>query len=157
MLLTIPKRIFIVYEGRNNLSQDLSELKKYIFHELLNITGRVFILVKYSDDVFIGERGFLPEEKEKGLILVFSRQMAFEWSDQGISALLGFGTKSEKCFIPNGNIMSVFSPELNAQFSVHPSVQKFDKKNRTEEKKHATSNEKVIKVNFTSKLKGNAS
>lgn len=133
------------------MSQDLTDLKKHIFYELLDMAGRVFILVRYSDDVLIGERGFLPEEKEKGLILVFNRKMNFEWSDQGISATLGFGAKSEKCFVPPDSIISVFSPDLNAQFSVSPAAQEAGQKKQTVKKVHSISKQKIIKVDFSRK------
>ena len=100
------------------MSQDLTGLKKHIFYELLELAGRVFILVRYSDDVIIGRRGFLPEEKEKGLVLVFNKKMNFSWDDEGISVTLVFGTSPEKCFIPKESITTIFSPELNATFSV---------------------------------------
>jgi len=97
---------------------DITDLKKKVFFEMLNLTGRVFILVEDSQDVIIGKRGFLPTEKEKGLILVFNSRMNFEWDDSGISAHLVFGSTPEKCFIPHHSIVSVFSPELSAQFSL---------------------------------------
>ena len=133
------------------LAQDLTDLKKHIFFELLDIAGRVFVLVGHSDDVFIGERGFLPEEKEKGLILVFNRKMNFEWNAQGISATLGFGSRNEKCFIPSESIVSVFSPDLNAQFSVSPAAQEPAQAKQSGKKVTSPSKEKVIKVDFGKK------
>ena len=136
------------------MAHDLTALKKHIFFELLGLAGRVFILVGHSDDVHIGERGFLPEEKEKGLILVFNPKMNFEWNDQGISATLGFGTKTEKCFIPPVSILSIFSPELNTQFSSAPPVQETaQRRPESLEKKEqiVPSGEKVVKVDFGKK------
>ena len=133
------------------MSHDLTSLKKHIFFELLGLARRVFILVKYSEDVLIGERGFLPEEKEKGIILVFNPAMNFSWDDQGISATLGFGAKTEKCFIPPDSILSIFSPELNAQFSSSPPMQETVQKKPARKADYALSKEKVIKVNFSKK------
>jgi hypothetical protein len=132
---------------------DLTSLKKHIFFELLGLAGRVFILVKYSEDVLIGERGFLPEEKEKGIMLVFNPAMNFAWDDQGISATLGFGTKTEKCFIPPDSIISIFSPDLNTQFSSSPPAPETAQKKPARKTDHAPSKakEKVIKVNFSKK------
>ncbi len=95
----------------------LSELKKRIFFDMLELVGRVFILARYSTDVVIGSRGFLPEEKEKGIVLVFNKRMDFDWGEEGISAKLVFGSATHQCFIPLESIISVFSPELSAQFS----------------------------------------
>lgn len=100
------------------MARDLNDLKKRIFYEMLDLTGRVFIVVRYADTVVIGNRGFLPEEKERGLVLVFNRMMQFDWDDTGIHASLGFGPKVEKCFVPPDEITAVFSPELAAQFVI---------------------------------------
>ena len=134
------------------MSQDLTDLKKHIFFELLDLAGRVFVLVQHSDTVVIGERGFLPEEKERGLVLVFNRSMNFEWNAQGISATLGFGPKNEKCFIPSESIVTVFSPDLNAQFSVSPATPETGQDRLTLKKAPSPSKkEKVIKVDFSKK------
>jgi hypothetical protein len=136
------------------LARNLTDLKKHVFFELLDMAGRVFIHVRYSDDVLIGERGFLTEEREKGLILVFNARMNFDWNEHGISATLGFGTKNEKCFVPSDNVTSVFSPDLNAQFSVSPSAEEAGQKKQIEKavkKVHSISKEKVIKVDFRKK------
>jgi len=100
------------------MAENLAELKKQVFYDMLNIAGRVYIAIRCGDDVVIGRRGFLPEEKEKGLVLVFNKKMNFSWDDDGISVTLVFGTSPEKCFIPKKSITAIFSPELNATFSV---------------------------------------
>jgi len=133
------------------LALNLTDLKKHVFFELLDMAGRVFIHVRYSDNVLIGERGFLAEEKEKGLVLVFNARMKFEWNEQGISATLGFGPKTEKCFIPPESIISVFSPDLNAQFSISPAAQEAGQKKQVVRKVHSISKQKVIKVDFSKK------
>ncbi|MBI5213590.1 MAG: hypothetical protein HY957_09540 [Nitrospirae bacterium] len=98
----------------------LNNLKKHIFFELLNLAGRAFVLVRYSDDVILGNRGFTAEEKENGIILVFNPRMNFLWDDYGITATLVFGTSPQKCFVPADAITAVYSPELNTQFTVSP-------------------------------------
>lgn len=133
------------------MALNLTDLKKHVFFELLDMAGRVFIHVRYSDNVLIGERGFLAEEKEKGLVLVFNARMKFEWNEQGISATLGFGPKTEKCFIPPESIISVFSPDLNAQFSISPAAQEAGQKKQVVRKVHSISKQKVIKVDFSKK------
>jgi hypothetical protein len=99
------------------MAETLEELKKQVFYDMLNMAGRVFIAVRYGEDVVIGKRSFLPEEKEKGLVLVFNQKMNFTWDEAGILVTLVFGTSPEKCFIPQESIITIFSPELNAQFS----------------------------------------
>ena len=102
------------------MQTNIGDLKKHIFFEMLNMAGRVFILVKHTSDVVIGKRGFLPEEMEKGLVLVFNTMMNFQWDETGISAKLVFGSTTEQCFIPHEAVLSIFSPELSAQFSIMP-------------------------------------
>ena len=104
--------------NRDDIRQKLNELKKSTFYELLNLIGRAFILVRYSERVSIGNRGFLPEERQRGLILVLNSKMNFIWDDYGISTRLVFGNSVEECFIPTDDIISVYSPELNSQLIV---------------------------------------
>jgi hypothetical protein len=94
----------------------LNSLKKHIFYELLDVAERVMVLVRHSPDVVIGNRGFVGEEKESGVVLVFNPKMKFTWDEYGISATLVFGSAPQKCFIPAGSIAAVYSPELNIQF-----------------------------------------
>lgn len=135
------------------MAETLEELKKQVFYDLLNIVGRVFIAVRYGNDVVIGNRGFLPQEREKGLVLVFNRKMNFIWDDVGLTTTLAFGTTPEKCFIPRESIMTIFSPELNAQFSAlskeGESSEEPQKKIKTEKK--TSSGKKVISVDFRKK------
>jgi hypothetical protein len=131
------------------MASDIHDLKKHIFYEMLNLAGRVFILVNYSEKVIIGTRGFLPEEKEKGLVLVFNKRMTFEWTGHAISARLMFGSRAEECFVPAAEIVSVFSPELSAHFSVSPTSQDIPRQKRGRPKIETSSRgKKVVKVDF---------
>lgn len=136
------------------MAETLEELKKQVFYDMLNIAGRVFIAVRYDRDVIIGRRGFLPEEREKGLVLVFNQKMQFTWDDTGIITTLAFGTTPEKCFIPQESIITIFSPELNAQFSAlsteGEALKEPQKKMKIAEKK-TTSDKKIINVDFGKK------
>ena len=130
----------------------MNNLKKHVFYEMLDLAGRVFVHVRYSENVEIGNRGFLKEEKEKGLILVFNKRMNFAWDDEGISITLVFGTSPEKCFVPAEDILSVFSPELNAQFTAYPSDRKEEEKSSGAEVfKKPEKGQKVVRVDFHKK------
>ena len=136
------------------MADTLEELKKQVFYDMLNIAGRVFIAVRYDEGVVIGKRGFLPQEREKGLVLVFNQKMHFTWDDVGITTTLAFGTTPEKCFIPRESIMTIFSPELNAQFSA---LSKEGENSRQPQKiakvaeKKTSHGKKVISVDFKKK------
>lgn len=86
-----------------------------LFYDLLNDYGQVYVVVKYSENSIIGQRGFTEEEKKKGIILVFNQKnhKTLQWTDEGnIIATLGFGVtnRPEKCFLHFDDIVSVFSP-----------------------------------------------
>ena len=144
----------------------IEDLKRHIFYELLDMAGRVMVLVKYSPDVVIGNRGFVGEEKETGIILVFNPKMKFTWDEFGITATLVFGSTPQKCFIPAGSITAVYSPELNAQFvtagqerqgSKEQECQgaadcmKKDKRNGALSKSSEGTDKKIINVDFVKK------
>ncbi|MBF0487029.1 MAG: hypothetical protein HQK98_02605 [Nitrospirae bacterium] len=155
----------------NNAMSKLNELKKTVFYELLNVMGRVFVIVRYSEDVKVGTRGFLKAEKENGLVLVFNAKMNFTWDDDGlIAATLVFGTKQEDCLIPVEHIIAVYSPELQTQFvttytaevqnssappaEAAPVTEKEGEPEDKEDVPAATeSDNKILKVDFSKKKK----
>jgi hypothetical protein len=128
---------------------DLNSMKREVFFGFLELVGRAYILVRYSEDASVGRRGFLPEEKENGMVLVLNSRMDFVWDESGVSATLAFGSTREKCHIPAEDIVAVYSPELGAQFVVSAGPHeeaRADSSGRTEEKTGAEDN--VIKVDF---------
>lgn len=123
---------------------DLNDLKRETFFTFLEEAGRAFIHVRHSGNVKMGRRGFLPGEKEKGIVLVFNKGMNFTWDDSGIHATLLFSSAPEKCFIPPEDIVSVYSPELGAQLLVSPAEDAGAGEN-------AQAEGNVIKVDFKKK------
>jgi hypothetical protein len=136
----------------------LNSLKKHVFFELFNLAQRVFVLVRYSDHVVLGNRGFTSEEKEKGIVLVFNSGMQFQWDEYGIAATLVFGSSAQKCFIPAEDIIAVYSYEPDIQFVVSPQsarvVEESMSTTRTRAKAAGESPGNVIKVDFTKKQAG---
>jgi hypothetical protein len=98
----------------------LDELKRDVFFRVMEMTGRVFVVVRNSESVVVGTRGFLGEEKDRGLVLVFNSRMRFQWDEAGIHASLVFGTEPQKCFIPPEDIVSIYSPDASIQLTVSP-------------------------------------
>lgn len=136
-------------ELNEQMIKELNRLKRDIFNELLNIVGRVFIVVRYHEDVQIGQRGFLPEEKQKGIVLVFNKRMQFSFEPWGINAKLLFGTKVEHCLIPVEHIIGIYSPELNCQFfSIPPEIEIKQEEPEEEEKTEQSDSAKVVKIDF---------
>lgn len=145
----------------------LNELKKHTFYELLNLAGRAYILVKYSKNVKVGSRGFLPEEKERGLVLVLNSKMNFTWDDYGITTNLAFGNSIQKCFIPVDDIIAVYSLDLNSQLVIGPQPvseanvpekkqEDFNSEGKAEgpsSKEEKSKKKKVVRVDFQKKRK----
>ncbi len=91
-----------------------------LFYDILNDYGKVFMVVKYSEKTRIGTRGFTDEEKNKGMILVFTRMnnKNLVWLEDGsIQTVLGFGAgnRPEKCFIHADDIVSIFSHDARVK------------------------------------------
>lgn len=124
---------------------DLGDLKKDVFFRLMDKAGRVFILVRYSENVRMGQRGFLVEEKEDGIVIVFNQRMNFIWDDSGIHTTLIFGASPEKCFIPEEDIVEIYSPELGVRFMV--SAETGDRK-KHDGAEAVRSEGNIIKVDF---------
>lgn len=142
------------------MSNILNDLKKHTFSSLLGEAGRVFVQVMPSDDAVLGTRGFLPEEKEKGIVLVFNGGMNFNWGEHGISARLVFGTVAQECFIPADDIIAVFNPELGARLIMEPKAKGASGRPSLVQKKPGPpgmlndgqdEDGKLIKVNFRKK------
>ena len=134
----------------------LNSLKRHVFYELMNIAGRVFILVRASESVVLGKRSLTPEEEENGIVLVFNPGMKFHWDDYGITATLVFGSLPEKCVIPADAIQAVYSPEVNAQFIMAQPRDAGAQSQPVKQSRGETLYEppgKVIKVDFTKKNK----
>jgi len=135
-----------------DIIRELNELKKKVFFDLLELAGRVLIMVRYSESVIIGKRGFLEEEKKNGLILVFNKRMNFSWNEDFIEANLIFGNTPQRCMIPLENVVALYSPEMQAQFSTvyHPQEkEKAPSDQRDGERKDT--DEKVLMVDFSKK------
>jgi len=134
----------------------LNRLKKHVFYELLHIGGRVFMLVRYSEQVVLGNRGLTAAERENGIVLVFNTGMNFQWDDYGITATLVFGSSPQKCFIPVDDIAAVYSSELNVQFIVLPvsgKMQDFRTESTVKAEDASVLAGNVIKVDFTKRQK----
>jgi hypothetical protein len=134
---------------------ELNELKRDVFFKLLGMAGRVFMLVRHSPSVIIGRRGFMEEEKQNGIMLVFNEKMNFVWDSLGIQATLAFGTNSEKCFIPPEDIVALYSPEMKVQLVVMPEDMMDEApdaegplEDEFEEAVESSSDSKVIRVDF---------
>lgn len=141
-------------KNHKNQGQAMNLLKRHIFFELMDLAGRAFLVVAYSERVIIGKRGFLPEEKEKGLVLVLNPTMNFSWDDDGVTAKLMFGATPHECYVPADMITAIYSPELNAQFVVPPAQTAHTPEAATAELDHKQDDSsKVVRVDFTKKKK----
>ncbi|MEO5356059.1 MAG: ClpXP protease specificity-enhancing factor SspB [Nitrospirae bacterium YQR-1] len=143
-----------------DFSKDVDGLKSRIFYDILNIVGRVFVIVRHAPDVVIGQRGFLDTEKHNGLVLVFNQRMDFTWGANGlIEAVLQFDGKPETCSIPSEHILAIYSPEIQVQFvsmyqreDINSPVENGTGKDETTAGQQS-SYDNVLRVDFTKKKK----
>jgi hypothetical protein len=94
---------------------------KNLFYELFNDYGRVYIIVKYSNLTTIGNRGFTAEEKEKGLVLVFTHNnhRRLHWTEDGniiVTVSFGNDNRLENCFIHHDDIIALYSPDAMVKY-----------------------------------------
>ena len=94
---------------------------KNLFYELFNDYGRVYIIIKYSNLTTIGNRGFTAEEKEKGLVLVFTHNnhRRLHWTEDGniiVAVSFGNDNRLENCFIHHDDIMALYSPDAMVKY-----------------------------------------
>ncbi|MBF0591994.1 MAG: hypothetical protein HQL02_07890 [Nitrospirae bacterium] len=139
-----------------DLIKQLNDLKKDVFYDILEIVGRVFIIVKYSEDVLIGNRGFINDEKQEGIMLVFNARMNFAWNDDVLDATLVFGTTAQQCIIPVQYIIAIYSPELQTQFVTSYLPQEGVLKTKSQDLPKDVSavvEDNIVKVDFTRKKK----
>lgn len=128
---------------------DLDGIKREVFFGFLELVGRAYILVRHSENVSVGRRGFLPEEKESGMVLVLNNRMDFVWDEGGLNATLAFGSTREKCHIPSDDIVAVYSPELGAQFVVSAGSHEESRPDASEQAaEKAAVEDNIIKVDF---------
>ena len=140
---------------------DADLFKREVFNRLMDMSGRVFLLVRHSEKVIIGHRGFSEDEKQKGITLVFNPDMHFIWDEAGISATLSFGSTAEKCVIPTSDIVAIFSPEAGVQTIFDPErLELLTKDEKVQEEEvskdpapevDGSTDDKVIRVDFHKK------
>jgi hypothetical protein len=96
------------------------EYLQKLFYDIWNDFGSVYLIVRYSDKTVIGKRGFTDEEKNQGLVLVFNNKTsaALNWDAEGnLSCVLAFGTRKEDVVIHHDDLLGLFSPDADVQFS----------------------------------------
>ena len=108
-----------IARGFSTVKNQIKYLKN-LFYDLLNDYGKVYIIVKYSDKTTIGNRGFSAEEKEKGLVLVFTHNnhRRMHWTEEGnIVVAISFGNnRLENCFIHHDDIIALYSPDAMVKY-----------------------------------------
>lgn len=137
----------------------LNDLKKNVFFELLNIAGRVYMVVRYSPNVDLGRKVFTEDEKTNGLTLVFTTRMNIQWDSVGLATMLTFGSQAYRCFIPAEDILAIYSPDLQVQLTCpggdFPATEsKSEHPGQSAPRKKAG---QVIEIDFATRLRKNRS
>jgi hypothetical protein len=92
--------------------------KKDILDIVFNYHEKFYIHVAPLPDVVIGKRGFVDQEQEHGIVLVFGNESYknFEWDEKNIYVSMKFSGVWEDLIIPIGAIQAVFDNPVNPNF-----------------------------------------
>jgi hypothetical protein len=138
----------------------IPDLKKTVFFELLSLAGRVFIAVRYSENIDLGKKTFTEEEKRSGITLVFTDRMPIQWDDEGINTVLSFGSQTYRCFIPDETIFAIYSPDLRVQLTTaadealdHPEPKSECTASCRKKSGQQKESGKLISVDFTNRVR----
>jgi len=137
----------------------MSKFKKQILELLFDFYDKFYMHVVPAGDIRIGERGFIGNESEHGLVLVFSASSYknLRWDENSLYADMRFSGKWESLAIPFQSIVTVFDdpgkPEFVFKFSVYiekePTGKNDEKEQSAEKSRVKSSNGKVVKVDFS--------
>jgi len=137
----------------------MSKFKKQILELLFDFYDKFYMHVVPAGDIRIGERGFIGNESEHGLVLVFSASSYknLRWDENSLYADMRFSGKWESLAIPFQSIVTVFDdpgkPEFVFKFSVYiekePTGKNDEKEQSAEKSRVKSSTGKVVKVDFS--------
>jgi len=129
---------------------------------------KIYIHAIYSVDAFIGDRGFVGEEKRSGIILSVGSvsTRALELQDDGFSAALRFAGKWEQIYIPYDTIDTILDdltePTFVYNFPLNKKrktgVAKIEKPVKDSLKKSRPtidSKDKIVTLDFTKNINNN--
>lgn len=113
---------------------------------------KFFMHISPHPGVVIGRRGFVDEEKTRGIVLVFGPQSYrdFRMEDSFISVTMKFSGRWEEVFIPYEAIAAVFNDPVTPEFIVNFRIQ--EKKTEQPKAEIETQQEgKIIRHDFGKK------
>jgi hypothetical protein len=131
----------------------MTKYKKEILDIVFNNYNKFYIHVAPLSDVVIGKRGFLDQEKDHGIVLVFGNESYknFEWDENNIYVSMKFSGVWEELIIPFGAIQAVFDNPVNPNFIFNFKVS--EEINNQEDKKvtKIIKKDNVISLDFRKK------
>jgi len=137
----------------------MSKFKKQVLELLFDFYDKFYMHVVPAGDIHIGERGFLGNENEHGLVLVFSASSYknLRWDENALYANMRFSGKWESLVIPFQSVVTVFDdpgkPDFVFKFAVEtekePSSKNKEKEKSADKSRVKSSNGKIVKVDFS--------
>ncbi|AEI15112.1 hypothetical protein Flexsi_1462 [Flexistipes sinusarabici DSM 4947] len=139
----------------------MSKFKKQVLELLFDFYDKFYMHVVPAGDIRIGERGFVGNESEHGLVLVFgaSSYKNLRWDNNALYADMRFSGKWESLVIPFQSIVTVFDdpgkPDFVFKFSMDTEKESGgnnkDKEKSADKSRVKSSNGKIVKVDFSRK------
>lgn len=137
----------------------MSIFKKQVLELLFDFYDKFYMHVVPAGDIRIGERGFIGNESEHGLVLVFSASSYknLRWDENALYADMRFSGKWESLVIPFKSVATVFDdpgkPNFVFKFSMYTEKESSGKnkeKGKSADKSRVESSDgKVVKVDFS--------
>lgn len=130
--------------------------RKDILNTVFNNYDKFYMHVAPLSDVHIGMRGFVDQENEQGIVLVFGKESYkdFEWDDKYIYVDMRFAGAWEHLMIPLNGIQAIFDDPVNPEFVFNFKVletSELNQINKTEKKPQTVRQGNVISLDFGKK------
>lgn len=99
------------------MSKTLTDLRKSVFYNILDMAGKVYIVVKYSEESILPWTKKHIKEGSMSLVFNQSNYKNLVWTNSRVNVVLGFSDTTMQCTFPSKDIIAIFSPQLNIHFS----------------------------------------
>lgn len=92
--------------------------RKQIISTILDTGDKFYMHIAPLEDVHIGKRGLIDQEKDQGIMLVFGNESFkdFEWDELYIYLSMRFSGSWEHLMIPINAIQTVFDDPVNPKY-----------------------------------------
>ncbi len=118
----------------------------------LDYSSKIYIHVIPVNDVYIGERGFIGDEVDRGIILSLGENSCVDLdvNEVGLFAKLKFSGVWEDVYIPYGSIISVLDDLQSPEFVFSFRADEDEFFDYEDGDKEVNIEDKIVKIDFNS-------